>query len=128
DEQLVVFDKVLATAKAGFHDRRKKALIVRGGPGTGKSVIALNLMAELLAQSYNAHYATGSRAFTQTLRTAIGRRGAIQFNYFNSYGDAARNEIDVIVCDEAHRIRLTSDSRFTKKTERSEVPQIEELI
>lgn len=85
DEQLVVFDKVLACARAGFHDRRKRTMIVHGGPGTGKSVIALNLMAELLSGKYNAHYATGSKAFTETLRTVIGSRGAVQFKYFNSY-------------------------------------------
>lgn len=128
DEQLVVFDKVFTAARAGFHDLRKRVMVVRGGPGTGKSVIALNLMAELLAQGYNAQYATGSKAFTETLRKIIGRRGAVQFNYFNSYGKAAANEIDVLICDEAHRIRKTSDSRFVKKSERTDVPQVEELI
>ena len=68
DEQLVVFEKVLACARAGFHDRRKTVLLVKGGPGTGKSVIAINLMGRLLREQYNAHYATGSRAFTETLR------------------------------------------------------------
>ena len=128
DEQLVVFDKVLAAAKAGYHDRRKRVVIIQGGPGTGKSVIALNLMAELLGQNYNAQYATGSKAFTETLRKAIGSRGAVQFKYFNSYGAAQSNEIDVLICDEAHRIRTTSDSRFTPRAERTKVPQIDELI
>ena len=128
DEQVVAFDKVLAAARAGFHDRRKRVLIIKGGPGTGKSVIALNLMAELLSQTYNAQYATGSKAFTETLRKVIGRRGAVQFNYFNSYGKAQPNEIDVLICDEAHRIRKTSDSRFIPKAERTDVPQVEELI
>jgi hypothetical protein len=128
DEQLVVFDKVLAAAKAGYHDRRKRVLIIQGGPGTGKSVIALNLMAELLGQNYNAQYATGSKAFTETLRRAIGSRGAVQFKYFNSYGAAKSNEIDVLICDEAHRIRTTSGSRFTPRAKRTDVPQIDELI
>ena len=44
DEQLVVFEKVLACARAGFHDRRKAVLLIKGGPGTGKSVIAINVM------------------------------------------------------------------------------------
>lgn len=86
DEQLVVYDKVFACIKKGFHHNKKTVLIVNGGPGTGKSVIALNLMADLLKEGYNAHYATGSRAFTETLRKIIGSRGAVQFKYFNSYG------------------------------------------
>jgi hypothetical protein len=103
-------------------------LIVRGGPGTGKSVIAINLMARLLRGGFNAHYATGSRAFTQTLREVIGRRAAPQFRFFNSYQDAEPNAVDVLICDEAHRIRARSANRFTPKAKRSDEPQIQEIL
>lgn len=125
DEQLVVFEKVLASARGGFHDRRKTVLIVRGGPGTGKSVIAINLMSDLLRQGYNAHYATGSKAFTETLRKIIGSRGSVQFRYFFDYAEAALNSIDVLICDEAHRLRLNSNTRFRR---RSQVAQVTELL
>ena len=128
DEQKVVYDKVFAEARSGFHERDKAVLIVKGGPGTGKSVIAINLMSDLLLEGYNVHYATGSRAFTETLRDIIGRRGAVQFKYFNSYMDASENEIDVLICDEAHRIRYASHNRFTPRARRTGIPQIEELI
>lgn len=128
DEQLVVFEKVLQCAREGFHDRRKAVIIVKGGPGTGKSVIAINLMAELLKGEYTAHYATGSRAFTETLRKVIGSRGSAQFKYFNSYLGAAPNAIDVLIADESHRIRVESHNRFTKKEDRTNVPQIRELL
>lgn len=128
DEQLVVYDAVLANAKMDFHDKQKAVIIIKGGPGTGKSVIAINLMADLLLKGYNAHYATGSRAFTETLRKIIGTRGSAQFKYFNSYSDADANAIDVLIADEAHRIRSTSNSRFTKKEKRSGLTQIQELI
>jgi hypothetical protein len=128
DNQLVVYDQVLACAKRGFHDKQKIAIIVRGGPGTGKSVIAINLMADLLLKGFNAQYATGSRAFTETLRTIIGARGSVQFKYFNSYATSEPNGIDVLICDEAHRIRSSSQSRFTPRDRRSAVAQIEELI
>lgn len=128
DEQLVVYDTVLQRAKKGFHDKRKSVVIIKGGPGTGKSVIALNLMSDLLLQGYNAHYATGSRAFTETLRKIIGSRGSAQFKYFNSYAGAEKNAIDVLIADEAHRIRVSSNSRFTPKVNQSSLSQIEELI
>jgi len=128
DEQLVVYDKVFSIAKKGFHDRQKAVLIVKGGPGTGKSVIAINLMADLMLQEYNTHYATGSLAFTTTLREAIGRRSAPQFKYFNSFSGTERNLIDVLICDEAHRIREYSWSRFTPRTQRTNIPQVEELL
>lgn len=128
DEQLVVYDKVFTCATKGFHDKQKTALLIHGGPGTGKSVIAINLMADLLLQGYNAHYATGSKAFTETLRKIIGNRGSVQFKYFNSYSDAQPNEIDVLIADESHRIRETSNNRFTPRIRRSNLPQIEELF
>ena len=128
DEQKIVYDKVLSLVKSGFHDKQKTVLIVRGGPGTGKSIIALNLMADLLLNGYNAHYATGSKAFTQTLWEIIGRRGSAQFKYFNSYLSADRNAIDVLICDESHRIRITSNDRFTPREKKSNLFQIEEIL
>lgn len=128
DEQLVAYDKVLACARRGFHDKKKAVILIKGGPGTGKSVIAINLMADLLLKGFNSHYATGSRAFTETLRRIIGNRGAIQFKYFNSYVGAEVNAVDVLISDEAHRIRKTSSSRFTPKEQRLGTSQIQELI
>jgi DUF2075 family protein len=128
DDQRIVFDRILSLAKAGFHDKQKATLIVKGGPGTGKSVIAINVMAELLSKGYNAQYATGSRAFTEVLKKRIGRRGQIQFNYFSSYGHAERDAVDVLIADEAHRIRETSVNRFQRKEDQTGLPQIEELM
>jgi uncharacterized protein len=128
DEQLVAYDKVFASARKGFQGKKKTVIIIKGGPGTGKSVIAINLMADLLLEEYNAQYATGSRAFTETLRNIIGARGAIQFKYFNSYMNAEVNDVDVIICDEAHRIRKTSNDRFTRREHQSFKPQIKEII
>ena len=128
DEQLVVYDKVISSARMGFHDKQKTVVIAKGGPGTGKSVIAINLMADLLREGCNAQYATGSRAFTETLRQKIESRGAVQFKYFNSYSEAENNAVDVLIADEAHRLRKTSYNRFTPKSRRTDTPQIEELI
>lgn len=126
DEQLVVFETVLSLARSGLDSGRRTALIVKGGPGTGKSVIALNLMSRLLRDHRNAHYATGSRAFTETMRAIIGRRGAPQFMYFNSYGTIEPGAIDVLICDEAHRLRKLSGDRF--RPSRTGKPQIEEIL
>jgi uncharacterized protein len=126
DEQLVVFDKVLSCVRSGFFDDQKNVIIVKGGPGTGKSVIAINLMSSLLLDGYNAHYATGSKAFTETLRKIVGIRGSAQFKYFNSYMGEEENSLDVLIADEAHRIRKTSNNRFTPGEKKSAIPQIEE--
>ena len=128
DEQLVVFERIRTTVKSGMFGRRKQVVIVRGGPGTGKSVLAINLMSELLREGRNAHYATGSRAFTETLWKIVGRRSQATFKYFNSYSRGEFNEIDVLICDESHRIRETSNSRYMKRERRSTKAQVRELL
>jgi DUF2075 family protein len=128
DDQLVVYDRVLAAAAEGAKAKKKNVIIVRGGPGTGKSVIALNLLGDLSGKGFNTHYVTGSKAFTTTIRQIVGTRAAQQVKYFNSYAQADYNDIDVMVCDEAHRIRTTSNHRFTPATRRSGKPQVVELL
>jgi len=128
DDQLVVYDKIRTLARQGTQKAKQSIVVVKGGPGTGKSVIAINLMADLLLEGINAQYATGSKAFTETLRKIIGTRGSAQFKYFNSYMTAEKGDVDVLICDEAHRLRITSNNRFTAKAKRSELAQIEELM
>jgi hypothetical protein len=128
DEQLVAFERVMASAREGFAGRRKAAVIIRGGPGTGKSVIALNLLSTLSREGINAHYVTGSRAFTGTLREIVGTRASAQVKFFNSYMDAEVNAVDVLICDESHRIRRNSNNRFTPAASRSNLAQVDELF
>ncbi len=129
DEQRVAFESVLAVAREGYHDPKKAVVLVQGGPGTGKSIIALHLVGELAKRGYNAMHATGSKAFTENMRRVVGSRaGQSQFKYFNQFGNAGANEIDVLILDEAHRLRETSVSRFTPKAKRTDIPQVDELI
>src|SRR5437899_2822851 len=128
DEQLVVYDKVVEAATEGVKGKKKVAIIVRGGPGTGKSVIAMNLLGDLSGMGLNAHYVTGSRAFTSTIREIVGTRWAAQVSYLNSYMGADANVIDVMIADEAHRIREISNNRFTPKLKQSKISQIHELL
>lgn len=126
DEQLLAFDRVMSLVRLA--EKKKSVVIIKGGPGTGKSVIAINLLAELSRLGKNAQYATGSKAFTQTLRKSLGSMAASQIKYFNSYSNAASDIIDVLIADESHRIRISSNSRFTRREKQSNLPQVEELI
>jgi len=128
DEQAVVYETVLNAARKSLKDRRKVCIVVRGGPGTGKSVIAINLMADLSRAGVNTRFATGSKAFTTTLRKIAGSRAGVQFGYTLSYANAKENQLDVLLVDEAHRIRKTSSTRFTPRTARSGLSQVEELL
>jgi len=128
DEQLVVFNSVVSTVKEAFHGKGKVVFLVQGGPGTGKSVVALNLMGALAGHGYNAQHATGSKAFTGNIRRLVGARASNQFKFFSSYTVAEESEIDVLILDEAHRIRSTSAFQYLAKEKRSGLPQVEELI
>jgi len=66
-----------------------------------------------------------------TLRKVSGRssgRATSLFKYFNQFGEAERNGLDVLILDEAHRVRATSESRYTKAEARIGRPQVDELI
>ncbi len=128
DEQQVVFNTILARVRARQLGSTPTVFLVKGGPGTGKSVLAVNLVAELSSQGYVTHHATGSKAFTENLRKTVGTRAAAQFGYFNSYGQVEPGQLDVLVLDEAHRIRASSANRFTPAERQSNRAQIEELI
>ncbi len=128
EDQIAAYNTILDRAKKSTKLAKKSVIIVRGGPGTGKSVIALNVISELLSKKIEVFHATGSAAFTTTLRTIVGSRAASLFKYFNSFSAFTDNQINVLVCDEAHRIRKTSNGRYTKKELRSNLPQVEELV
>lgn len=130
-EQRLAYELVLHFVAKARRSDAKEVVIITGGPGSGKSVIALSLLGELYRQGYSALHATGSRSFTQTMRLQVGRgssRVKSLFKYFNSFMDAQQDNIEVLVCDEAHRIRQTSANRFTAATQRTDRPQVDELI
>lgn len=129
DEQLLAYRAVLAEVRrAGRTKTEHSVVVVKGGPGTGKSVIALNLVGTLAQSGIDVRHATGSRAFTETLWRVVGSRAKPQFRYFNHFGEIQEAAIDVLICDEAHRIRKTSNHRYTPAHARSERLQVEELI
>lgn len=134
DEQREAYDYVRRAVAASKQGAPKEVVLIVGGPGTGKSVIAVELLGALNRQGVRAVHATGSRSFTQTLRDNVermDRRARHSFSYFNSYTHATPNDIDVLICDEAHRIRHTSRKRSSydeTQARPADRPQVTELI
>ena len=94
----------------------KRVIVVTGGPGSGKSVIALSLVGELARRGRTVIHATGSRSFTQTLRKVAAVKAPkvrTLFKYFNQFMAADPNGLDVLIMDEAHRLRKTSVDRVS---------------
>lgn len=132
DEQRVAFSTVRHAVERAQSSRQQTVVIVIGGPGSGKSVIALSLLGELARAGRKVVHATGSRAFTETMRKVVGsrqRRVQSLFKYFNNFTSSKPKELDAIICDEAHRLRETSVSRFSPKEIRDRARrQVQEII
>lgn len=126
DEQVTAFTAVSDALRRASKTSKRSTFIIKGGPGTGKSLIALQLLASAAAQGNTVAHATGSRAFTEGLRKRVGSRAGALMKYFNSFMKKAE-PFDLLVADEAHRIRETSANQWTKKEDRGG-SQIEELL
>ncbi len=134
DEQKVVESSIVNIVEHTMVNSGKSTVIVQGGPGTGKSVVAINLMAELLhgsrgRPSYTTEYVTKNSAprnvYFAELRGDNYRQGYIKnlFRSSDGFYETRANDIDVLLVDEAHRLRSKSGV-FKNKGEN----QIKEII
>ena len=98
---------------------------MKGGPGTGKSVIATQLLADAVRNNFIAAHSTGGKAFSYNLWSKF--RGADKLFIWNMHVKTP-GEFDLLLVDEAHRIRKTRDTRFTPAALRSKKSQTEELL
>ncbi|WP_250904205.1 DUF2075 domain-containing protein [Actinomadura sp. NEAU-AAG7] len=131
DEQRLAFEIVLHAVERARREDLKTVVVITGGPGSGKSVIALSLLGELSRRGLPVLHATGSKSFTETMRRHVAKgspRTKAMFKYFNNFMEAERNDLEVLVCDEAHRIRKVSANRYTPARLRTGRPQVDELI
>jgi DUF2075 family protein len=131
DEQQVAFEVVLRAVQHAKRADAKEAVIITGGPGSGKSVIAVALVGELAKLGYDVAHATGSRSFTRTLKKVVSRRFtgvADLFMFTNQFTVAERNGMDVLIVDEAHRVREVTSWPRMPKAKRSGIGQADELV
>ena len=112
DDQKQVYEAALAAAREAT-DQRPRVLIVEGGPGTGKTVLAINLLVALTGMGLNTRYvsknAAPRRVYESRLAGTIRRtRFAELFKSSGAFVDAAPNAFDVLLVDEAHRLNEKS--------------------
>jgi DUF2075 family protein len=110
DEQEVVFQRILAYAKRCEADHRKRVVIVKGGPGTGKTVVAINLLVRLIQEKRYCAYVTKNSAprnvFEAKLVAGAMKRRHIG-NLFKGSGafvGVEENIFGALLVDEAHRL------------------------
>lgn len=112
DDQKVVFETAKALAKQSSV-KNKNVLIVEGGPGTGKSVVAVNLLVALTKLGLIAQYVTKNaapRAVYASKLTGTLRKTEFSnlFTGSGSFTATEDNAFDVLIVDEAHRLNAKS--------------------
>lgn len=111
DDQKVVFERVLEIVKK---EEKKKVYIVHGGPGTGKTVLAINMLVAILNMDQNVMYVTKNSAPREVYRKKLtdGKyRKAYIDNLFKgsgSFTEAISDDFDCLIVDEAHRLNEKS--------------------
>ena len=127
DEQKVEYETILYEIKEGIKANRKTVYIVKGGPGTGKSVIAINLLANLINNGVMAQYITKNAAPRAVYKAMLkGKKKAADIdNLFKgsaSFKDIDESSLQVAIVDEAHRLSTTPDQY------RTSLNQVHEII
>lgn len=109
DDQKVVFETALEMARNSYRYGKKQVLIVEGGPGTGKSVLAINLLVKLTSEDMVCQYVTKNSAprevYSQKLQSNYSK--TYIDNLFKGSGvfyESEKSEFDVLIVDEAHRL------------------------
>ncbi len=113
DNQQVVYKNAMKMARLSKKDNKKRCLIVKGGPGTGKTVLAINLLADLTKDDMVCHYVTKNAAVRSVFKAKLHKEmkyHAIDnmFKGSGTYVDVESNAIDAILVDEAHRLNAKS--------------------
>ena len=109
DEQKEVFEGAMQVARevaAGKH----QVMIVEGGPGTGKSVVAINLLVRMVEMGLLTKYVSKNAAPREVYKARLTgsmtqTRFSALFGGSGAFVDSPDNEFDVLIVDEAHRLR-----------------------
>lgn len=112
DDQKVVYETALSLAREAVRGP-KQVFIVEGGPGTGKSVVAINLLVELTKEGIVAQYASKNAAPRDVYTAKLS--GSFKKSYINnlfvgsgSFIDTPQNTFGALIVDEAHRLNMKS--------------------
>jgi uncharacterized protein len=130
NEQLVAKNLIWSKVRKTTKNKEKCVVIVHGGPGTGKSVIAINILAEAAQKRKKVFYGCKSKPFTEGLKSLVGKNGALLFSNLYRFlpSIVSEDEIDLLLIDEAHRIEKKSNHQYTRPADRTEMPQVDQLV
>lgn len=113
DEQKVVYEEILRMSELCQKDYKKRTIIVQGGPGTGKSVVAVNLLAELTQRDQLVQYVSKNSAPRNVYKKKLKGSMTVSsidnlFKGSGNYTETEKNMIHTLLVDEAHRLNRKS--------------------
>ena len=113
DDQKIVYETALDMARKSYEDGHKRVLIVKGGPGTGKSVLAINILVKLTNENMVCSYVTKNAVPRSVYATKLSgdfKKTRINnlFKGSGSFVESTENEFDALIVDEAHRLNAKS--------------------
>ncbi len=113
DEQKVAYEEILRLSMQCQKDMKKRTVIVKGGPGTGKTVIAVNLLAELTQRDQLVQYVSKNSAprqvYLKKLKGQVKKSSVDNmFKGSGTYTESGCNVAHTLLCDEAHRLNAKS--------------------
>lgn len=126
DDQKIVYESAIELADYS-DNTNKQVLLVEGGPGTGKSVVAINLLVELTRRQFVAHYVSRNAApravYESKLSGTFSKTHITNlFKGSGAYMETAPNTLDVLIVDEAHR--LNEKSGFYQNQGENQIKEI----
>lgn len=112
DDQKEVFEAVQAAARAASYER-PKVVIIEGGPGTGKTVLAINLLVQLTAAGLFGRYVSKNAAPREVYQsrlvgTITKTKFSSMFTGSGNFCDEQADTYNFLVVDEAHRLNEKS--------------------
>lgn len=113
DDQKVVYENILKSCIKAKKKNENHVFIVEGGPGTGKSVLAINLLVKLTNDEMLCQYVTKNAAPREVYFKKLKGKYTQKYigNLFKGSGvyiDSQKNEFDALIVDEAHRLNERS--------------------
>ena len=113
DQQRIAFSNIKKEISKALKTKKRTVIIVKGGAGTGKSLIAMHLLGELHKKGLTAFYVAKSsyikEAYFRTLTKNVPNYKMLRTLFrgsgdFHKEGMNADKQFDCLIVDEAHRL------------------------
>lgn len=131
NDQIVAKNVIIDKVRKAEKRNEKNVVIIKGGPGTGKTVIALHILAEMAAKKKSIFFSSKSKPLIEAIKHKVASKDAgLLFVNLGTFvpSRTKENQFDILIVDEAHRIGKTSNHQFTKSFDRTDMPQVDQLV